>query len=206
MNKLVPYHFFLIWMNSLLATAAHNATLLALVQEFRQDRILLWMRQILMCVNMALSCVYGIFILQSTAKRLPATLPIACTWQENIPFDPEAPNPQTAYIGTILVIAGNVVVFLLATWYLQTGAQRFKRIARAVGWVAMAAIAISATVRAFLLSQAFGSPNVELSDMGERDWNYGQLLAVMLLFMPVITVIEIWRGRFLLQSANTLRD
>lgn len=37
MDVMIPYHFFIIWMLSLLSMAVHNATLLALVHDFRRD-------------------------------------------------------------------------------------------------------------------------------------------------------------------------
>jgi hypothetical protein len=51
-----------------------------------------------------------------------------------------------------------------------------------------------ATVRAYLLSQAFGTPDVNLGDDGERQWSFGQLLSLLMLVLPVISVIEIMRG------------
>ena len=51
-----------------------------------------------------------------------------------------------------------------------------------------------ATARAYLLSQAFGKPDVELSDDGEKQWSFGQLLSLLMLLLPVISVIEIVRG------------
>ena len=54
-NTMVPYHFFIIWMLSLLSMAVHNATLLALARDFRRDWVLRWLRQLLMLANLALS-------------------------------------------------------------------------------------------------------------------------------------------------------
>lgn len=53
---------------------------------------------------------------------------------------------------------------------------------------------IGATARAYLLSQAFGNPDVALSDQGERSWSFGQLLSMLMLILPVISVVEIMRG------------
>ncbi|KAK3905386.1 hypothetical protein C8A05DRAFT_12793 [Staphylotrichum tortipilum] len=190
-NSLMPYHFFLIWMLALLSMATHNAALLALVQDFKRDWVLRWMRQFLMFVNLALSCVYGIYVLQSKVKGLPATLPIGCVWE----LDSTTSNVGGLdYVGTIVTVAGNCVVFGLATWYLQSRNQRFYKAVQVVGLVLMSAIAIGATVRAYLLSQAFGSPDVQLSDQGEKDWSFGQLLSLLMLLLPVISVIEIMRG------------
>ncbi|KAH6611771.1 hypothetical protein B0J18DRAFT_82831 [Chaetomium sp. MPI-SDFR-AT-0129] len=190
-DSLVPYHFFLIWMLALLSMATHNATLLALVQDFKRDWVLRWMRQLLMFVNLALSCVYGVYVLQSKIKGLPATLPIGCVWG----LDSTSSNVGGLdYVGTIATIAGNCVVFGLATWYLQSRRQRFYRIVQIVGLVLMSAIAIGATVRAYLLSQAFGRPDVKLSDEGEKQWSFGQLLSLLMLILPVISVVEVMRG------------
>ena len=141
-NSLVPYHFFLIWMLALLSTATHNAALLALVQDFKRDWVLRWMRQVLMLVNMALSCVYGIYVLHSKIKGLPSTLPIGCVWNMN---STASSVGGLDYVGTIVTIAGNCGVFGLATWYLQSRQQRFHKAVQIVGLTLMSAIAIGAS-------------------------------------------------------------
>ncbi|EJT70184.1 hypothetical protein GGTG_12357 [Gaeumannomyces tritici R3-111a-1] len=194
-STLVPYHFFIIWMLSLLSMAVHNATLLALVHDFRRDWVLRWLRQFLMFVNLALSCVYGVYMLRATAQNLEQTLPIACVWGQGgqtarVPEE----NPGLSYVGTSAVIAGNCAVFALATWYLHSRSQRFYKTIQVVGVVVMFAIAIGAAVRVGLLSQAFGNPSVPLADRGETDWSFGQLLALLMLLLPAISVLEIYRG------------
>ncbi|KAK0614845.1 hypothetical protein B0T17DRAFT_497773 [Bombardia bombarda] len=199
-STLVPYHFFIIWMLSLLSMATHNATLLTLVRDFQRDRVLRWLRQLLMFVNLALSCVYGVFVLQSKIKGLPNTLPIGCVWAADavVPEPGSDEKSMSAggldYVGTIVTIAGNVVVFVLATWYLQSSMQRWFKTVQLVGLVLMAGIAIGAAVRVFLLSQAFGNPDVTLSDQGEKSWSFGQLLSMLMLILPVVSAIEIMRG------------
>ena len=138
-NSLVPYHFFLIWMLALLSMATHNAALLALVKDFKRDWVLRWMRQFLMFVSLALSCVYGIYVLQSKVKGLPNTLPIGCVWV----LDSSVSNVGGLdYAGTIVTIAGNCIVFALATWYLQSRKQRFYKVVQVTGLILMSAIAI----------------------------------------------------------------
>jgi hypothetical protein len=193
MNSLVPYHFFLVWMLSLLSMATHNATLLALVQDYRRDWVLRWLRQALMFVNLALSSVSGVFILQAVSKGLDKdTLPISCVWE--VDGNGAAPNVGLSYVGTIVVIAGNCIIFGLATWYLHSRNQKFYRAIQLVGMVLMAGIAIGAAVRIIRLSQAFGEPSVKLADNGETDWSFGQLLSVLLLIFPLVSVVEIARG------------
>lgn len=192
---LVPYHFFIIWMLSLLSMAVHNATLLALVHDFRRDWVLRWLRQFLMFVNLALSCVYGVYMLRATAQNLEPTLPIACVWGGGTTATrPPDGNAALNYIGTSAVIAGNCAVFALATWYLHSRSQRFYKTIQVVGVVLMAAIAVGAAVRIGLLSQAFGNPTVPLADRGETEWSFGQLLGLLMLLLPAISVLEIYRG------------
>jgi hypothetical protein len=138
-NSLVPYHFFLIWMLALLSTATHNAALLALVHDFKRDWVLRWMRQFLMFANLILSCVYGIYVLQSKIRGLPNTLPIGCVWELSS-SDPNVSGID--YVGTIVTIAGNCVVFGLATWYLQSRRQRFYKAIQIAGLILMLGIAI----------------------------------------------------------------
>lgn len=201
MNSLVPYHFFIIWMLSLLSMATHNATLLALVHDYRRDWVVRWLRQFLMFVNLALSSVSGIFVLQSVAKGLDdETLPIACVWEIGGNGAPD--NAGLSYVGTIVVIVGNAAVFGLATWYLHSKKHKFFNTVQIVGLILMAAIAIGAAVRVILLSQAFGTPSVELKDQGEKEWSFGQLLSMLLIILPLVSVVEVWRGEIDLKPAE----
>jgi hypothetical protein len=203
MNTLVPYHFFLIWMLSLLSMATHNATLLALVHDYRRDWVIRWMRQFLMFVNLALSCVSGVFVLEAVSKGLDdKTLPIACVWE--VDGNGAASNAGLSYVGTIVVIAGNAIIFILATWYLHSKNQKFYKAVQIGGLVLMTAVAIGAAIRIILLSQAFGKPSIELKDEGEKIWSFGQLLSMLLLILPLVSVIEIYRGE--IQVAGPVRD
>lgn len=195
-SSTVPYHFFIIWMLSLLSMAVHNATLLALVRDFRRDWVLRWLRQGLMAANLALSCVYGVFVLRAVSVGLDAsTLPVECVWRPDAAGSGSGTNVGVSFAGTIAVIAGNCATFGLATWYLHSRSQRWYRIIQVVGLFLMVAVAIGAAVRVVLLSQAFGTPSVPLSDEGEKEWSFGQLLGMLFLFLPVISVIEIARGK-----------
>ncbi|KAI0846563.1 hypothetical protein F5Y00DRAFT_271862 [Daldinia vernicosa] len=196
-TSLVPYHFFLVWMLSLLSMAVHNATLLALARDFRRDWVLRWMRELLMLVNLVLSCTYGVFILRCVQRGIgDGTLPVACAWRPETPDGPAAgSNAAVSYAGTGAVVAGNVAVFALAIWYLHARARRFYAAVQAVGLVLMTAFAVGATVRVAYLADAFAhSTPIRLSDGGERDWSFGQLLSVGMLLLPLATVVEILRG------------
>lgn len=202
-DSIAPYHFFLIWLLSLMSAATHNAALLALAGDFRRDWVLRWVRQGLMGVNLVLSCVYGVFVLRSKIGGLPATMPVACAWRTTTTTtttgDP-APPPAAAdvggaYVATILTVAGNAAVFALATWYLHSRAgQRFFRPAQVAGLGLMAVSAVGAAIRAFLLSQAFGTPDVAIRDSGEKEWSFGQVLGLLLLVLPLVSAVEIYRG------------
>ncbi|GAP85515.1 hypothetical protein SAMD00023353_1302350 [Rosellinia necatrix] len=196
-DSMVPYHFFIIWMLSLLSMAVHNASLLALVHDFRRDWVLRWLRQFLIFVNLVLSSLYGIFILKAVGDGInDSTFPIACVWETTDGTGQRSEdNHALSFIGTIVVIAGNVVVFVLATWYLHSRAQRFYKITQIVGLLLMTAISIGAITRVSLLADALGADHpVTLSDGGERQWSFGQLLSVGMLLLPVVSIIEIIRG------------
>jgi hypothetical protein len=203
LDSIIPYHFFIIWMLSLLATVTHLSTLLALVRDFQRDWVLRWLRRFLMLVNLALSCVYGIFILNSVTKGLKPTLPIACVWQ--VSSNGANSNVALSFVGTIAIISGNCIVFGLAVWY--THNSKWAKLAQVVGFVILVAAGIGAAVRVISLSQAFGTPSVPLSDTGETDWSFGQLLPLLLLLLPLVSVIEISRGiygLFLFTESNGL--
>ncbi|KAK9800958.1 hypothetical protein AB5N19_00966 [Seiridium cardinale] len=196
MDIMIPYHFFIIWMLSLLSMAVHNATLLALVHDFRRDWVLRWLRQFLMFVSLALSSVYGGFVLKAVESHLTnSTLPISCVWAPDaVTSDDAGTNVGLSYFGTIAVIAANAIIFLLATWYLHSRDQKFYQITQLVGLVLMTASAVGATVRVVTLAQAFTTPPVPLDGDGERTWSFGTLLSLIMLLLPVISVIEILRG------------
>lgn len=198
MDTMVPYHFFIIWMLSLLSTATHLATLLALVNDFKRDWVLRWLRQALMFVNLVLSIVFGVFVLQAVMKDLKPTLPIACVWQ--IPSHTAASNAGISIAGTIGVIAGQCIVFILGVWYLHSKRRAWLKWIQAAGIMFLLAIGVGAAIRVILLSQAFGTPSVPLNGTGERDWGFGQLLSMLLLLLPLVSAIEIYRGTCILSS------
>lgn len=197
-SVMVPYHFFIIWMLSLLSMAVHNATLLALARDFRRDWVLRWLRQLLMLANLALSCAYGVYVLRGVQTGLSdSTLPVACVWSPDVPPEAarqDADNIAASYAGTIAVIVGNVAVFALATWYLHSRARRFYRGVQLVGLVLMAASAVGATARVVAMAQAFTKPPLPLRDEAERTWSFGSLLSVGMLLLPLVSAIEILRG------------
>ena len=111
---MVPYHFFIIWLLSLLSTATNLSTLLALVNDFKRDWVLRWLRQVLMVINFILSIISGIFILQTVTKNLEPRLPISCVWE--VESQGVSPNAALSITGTIAVIVGNGLTFIAATW------------------------------------------------------------------------------------------
>ncbi|KAL6703998.1 hypothetical protein ACN47E_008849 [Coniothyrium glycines] len=195
MNTMVPYHFFIIWLLSLLSTATNLATLLALVNDFKRDWVIRWIRQILMLVNMFLGILSGIFILQTVLKNLEPRLPIGCVWE--VESRGSSSNAALSIAGTIAVIAGQVITFILATWYLHNRANpAWLKTVQVAGLVACFAMGVGATVRVVLESQAFGSPPKSLNLQGpsEGSWSFGQLLPLLLLALPLMSMLEIMRG------------
>ncbi|KAF2100408.1 hypothetical protein NA57DRAFT_74019 [Rhizodiscina lignyota] len=192
MESMVPYHFFLVWMLSSISTATHSAALLALFNDFKRDWVLRWLRQFLMFVNLMLSIVMGILVLENVVKKLDQTLPIACVWHD--PETGKRSDVVLSVVGTIALMVGNAAIFVMAVWYLHSGTQKWLMVVRAVALLFLAAIGIGAAVRIIILSQAFGHPSVKLSDDGEKVWSFGQLLPLLLLLLPLVSVVEIFRG------------
>jgi hypothetical protein len=196
MKYMVPYHFFIIWLLSLLSTATNLATLLALVNDFKRDWVLRWLRQFFMLVNMCLGVLSGIFILQTVMKDLEPRLPIACVWEVDKRGGPSS-NAAVSIAGTIAVIVGQVVVFVLSTLYLHTRTNpTWMKSVQVAGLVILTAMGVGATVRVVMVSQAFGNvpDGVNLVGSSEKDWSYGQLLPLLLLIMPLISMLEVVRG------------
>jgi hypothetical protein len=192
MEFLDPYHFFIVWMLSLLSTSTHLSTLLALVNDFKRDWMLRWLRQILMLVNLVLSSVSGIFVLKSVLKNLKPTLPIACAWV--LPSGPAASNAAVSVVGTVAVTAGNCIVFGLAVWFLHIENRKWIKYIQSLGYCVLVAGAVGATVRVLQISQAFGHPSVTLADTQEEDWSFGQILPILLLLLPLLSAVELIRG------------
>lgn len=181
-------------MVSLLSTAIHNSTLLVLINSFHSDRILRWLRQIMMFINLALGCVFGVCMLQVVQKGLEhSTLPTACAW--TLPSASAAGGDRAlSFIGTILAIAGNCLVFGAATWLLHDRRQRGFKWIQLAGIVAMTAVAVAASVRVVQESQAFGVAKTPLGDEGEKQWSFATLVTLLMLALPLMTVLEIYRG------------
>ncbi|KAF2032555.1 hypothetical protein EK21DRAFT_98936 [Setomelanomma holmii] len=195
MKNMRPYHFFIIWLLSLLSTATNLATLLALVNDFKRDWVLRWIRQILMLVNMFLGILSGVFILQTVMKNLEPTLPIACVWE--VEGRGSSSNAALSIAGTIAVIAGQAIVFALSTWYLHARVYpKWMKTVQVVCLILLLAMGVGATVRVVMESQAFGSPpeSVHLDGPSEGNWSFGQLLPLLLLALPIISTVEIMRG------------
>jgi len=207
MKTMVPYHFFIIWLLSLLSTATNLATLLALVNDFRRDWVIRSIRQVLMLVNMFLGILSGVFILQSVLKNLEPRLPIACVWE--VESRGSSSNAALSIAGTIAVIAGEVITFVFATWYLHNKSNpRWLKTVQVAGLLACLAMGIGATVRVVLESQAFGNPpkSVNLVGPSEGSWSFGQLLPLLLLTLPIISAIEIMRGETVMPSSSVDND
>lgn len=202
-DVLVPYHFFLVWMQSLLSMVTHNITLLALAHDYRQDWVLRWIRQSLMLVNLILSSISGILVLQAVSKGLDnKTLPIACAWKTE--GNESRSSAGVSWAATISIIVGNCAIFVSATWYLHSRNRRFYRAVQCAGLIVMTAVAVGAGIRICLLSQAFGSPSVTLSDDGEMQWSFGQLLSILVLLYPLLSVVEIYREK--IKSNSRIED
>ncbi|KAF1953374.1 hypothetical protein CC80DRAFT_494665 [Byssothecium circinans] len=195
MKHMVAYHYFIIWLLSLLSTATNLATLLALVNDFKRDWVLRWLRQFFMLVNMFLGVLSGIFILQTVMKNLEPRLPIACVW--NVPGRGTRSDAGISITGTIAVIVLQVVVFIASTLYLHARTNpRWVKSVQVVGLVMLIAMGVGATARVVMVSQAFGTvpDGVNLEGPSEKDWSYGQLLPLLLLVLPLINLVEVVRG------------
>jgi hypothetical protein len=126
---------------------------------------------------------------------MPPRLPIACVWE--VESKGSSSNAALSVAGTIAVIAGQVVTFGFATWYLHNRSNpKWLKTVQVVGLVACLAMGIGATTRVVLESQAFGHPPeaVRLVGPSEGNWSFGQLLPLLLLALPVISTVEIARG------------
>ncbi|PPJ51087.1 hypothetical protein CBER1_07902 [Cercospora berteroae] len=203
----IPYHFFIVWMLSLLSTATNFAALLALVQDLKRDWVLRWLRQFAMFVNMALGITMGIFVLKTNIDDLAPTLPMACVWQAHEKDADAQGNKTLSVVGTIVVIAVTCVIFVLGTWYLHLRRQIWGKTVRIISLVVLMGMAIGVTVRVILIAQGLGgTPSVDLADKGETEWSFGQLLTLMLLVLPFVSALELLRGQMAVPRADAQCD
>lgn len=146
-----------------------------------------------MFFNLALGCVFGACMLQVVQKGLEdSTLPTACAW--SVKDTSAESNNALSFVGTILVIAGNCLVFAGATWLLHDRRQKGFKWIQLAGIVIMTAIAVAATIMVIQVSQAFGVAQTPLSDNGEKQWSFATLVTLLMLALPLMTVLEIYRG------------
>jgi hypothetical protein len=129
-----------------------------------------------------------------TLKNMSPTLAVACVWELDSKGSPSSIGLSIA--GTIVVLVGNCLVFILGVWYLHSKKKgRWIKTAQIVGLVILIAIAVGAAVRVIILSQAFGDPSpTKLVGSSEADWSFGQLLPLLLLLLPLLSAVEIIRG------------
>jgi hypothetical protein len=146
-----------------------------------------------MFINLVLSCVSGIFVLMSVMKDLQPTLPIGCVWE--IPSHSAASNSGISVAGTIAVMAGQCIFFALAVWYLHVRERGWLKIVQVLGLLVLVAMGAGAAIRVIMVSQAFGTASVPLADKWEKEWSFGQLLSLLLLLLPLVSAIEIMRGK-----------
>jgi ACR3 family arsenite efflux pump ArsB len=138
---------------------------------------------------------YGVFVLETVLRDLSPTLPIACIWVDHAKDTAAQSNKALSVVGTIAVVAVTVILFVLSTWYLHMRRQRWGKIVRSVGLLVLVALAVGAAVRVIIASAAFGgSPSVKLSGPSEAAWSFGQLLGMLMLILPFISALEIFRG------------
>ena len=149
-----------------------------------------------MFVNLVLSCTGGVVVLMSVMKDLAPTLPIGCVFK--VEDAKAASNSAISIAGTIAVMAAQVIFFALAVWYLHVRNRGWLKFVQLGGILTLLAMGVGAAVRIILLSQAFGKPNVTLRDQGEKEWSFGQLLSLLLLLLPLISCVEIMRGKLFL--------
>jgi len=146
-----------------------------------------------MLVNLCLSLVSGVFVLLAVMKNMEKTLPMACVW--HLPSHGPPKDAVLSIIGTIAVMAGQVIFFVVGVWYLHIKERKWVKVIQMAGLIILVAIGAGAAVRVILISQAFGKPDVPLKDSGEKDWSFGQLLPLLLLLLPLVSSIEIFRGK-----------
>lgn len=132
-------------------------------------------------------------MLQVVQKGLEhSTLPTACAW--TVQNTSSEGDKALSFVGTILVIAGNCLVFAAATWLLHDRKQMGFKWIQLAGIVAMTAIGVAAVVRVIQESQAFGIAQTPLSDEGEKQWSFATLVTLLMLALPLMTLLEIYRG------------
>jgi len=102
-----------------------------------------------MGINLVLSCVYGGVLLRVKEVGLARTAPVGCVLfagqTDAVTVMGESSVGGMDYVGTVVTIVGNVVVFAAGSWYLQMGKMGAKggcRVVQLVGLVVMFGVAV----------------------------------------------------------------
>ena len=193
MWAMVHYHFFTLWMLSLLSTVTHLSMLLALVDDYKRDLVMRWIRSSLIFANVALSTTCGVLIVIAEMRNLRLTLPIGCTLQP--PPYARSFNVGTSGVVIIVVMTAHWLSFGLGTWALLNRRLKCLKRVQVIGLLVLVAIGIWSAVQLIKSSKAFGTgpPSVYFLDGSEGRWSFGQALPFMLYLQPVISAIEITR-------------
>ena len=212
-EALVTYHFFIVWTVASLSTTTHMITLVALKREWRKDPFIRGMRIALMAISLALVVTYGIINIVSLAKGLRRTLPVACLFVNTPNSSDRFTNKALTTLPSLSVLIGITcsapVLFALAVailgpeWFWLSRKAKLSEFhfEKASKWVALflqVVLAVVVGFQCFIVitsSAAFGGKIDYLAnESNEVTWSFGQVLPIILLLLPILSAIEVFRG------------
>ncbi|KAF1991373.1 hypothetical protein K402DRAFT_459392 [Aulographum hederae CBS 113979] len=211
LHFMIQYHLIAIWMLGGITTMAQFAALIVCFRDLSQNKYLSWLRQLAMFINCALNCVLGAFVASCFGKDLDRRLPVSCSLFPDGPTHKSVkPVRETArypYVvaALVIVILAQVLLLSFAVRALNTAksdptpddTRRRRRhiVYRWVGVVVALLLFIALALILRFTTAAFGRiTDVSLEDHGssEREWSFGQIIPMVLLVFPFITLIETW--------------
>lgn len=202
LHNLTLYHFYILWALSILSTITHSSAICALANEFKIDWVVRWIQQFFVLVNflLFLACTYFLFQAECRVSHQPS---LSIDSALKLPLRPFCGQETGKNILNFFKILYIMLAFILHVCCLKISRINLKsykdhrnsilfcKIFFSVLYIFVAFFVIRSVVTQ---SYAFGSPSVVFSDTKEKEWDFGQILPVLLLILPLISAIESYRG------------
>ncbi|KAF2753760.1 hypothetical protein EJ05DRAFT_521632 [Pseudovirgaria hyperparasitica] len=198
MGSLDFYHFYMVYLIGCFATFCHMATTITLFRQYREDWLMKRIRQLLMGLNAMLSLVVAMFLLRFLFRKLVQTLPIACAWDKALGQEAISENPiwGKPILLIIIVIMCHMLLFGLGIYFLNIKEGKSTKLIQCFTLGVLSAACITIVVQIIEVGDAFpheANADVYMTGKDENSWAYGQVLSMLLLWLPLMALVSIWR-------------
>ncbi|RKF60796.1 hypothetical protein OnM2_047057 [Erysiphe neolycopersici] len=188
------HHFFILWMFSLLSTVTHVSTILALGNEIKRDWVRRWLRQAVISINFLLSFSYCAIIFKASGEDLfnEDETWISIVYLLNSSHD----IPWTDTEASRVIIVGlQIMMLIISVFYLRVHIRGKKRIFLVKSICLLFFTLEGAIVTRSMMLEATDRNSLLNKEEEEDFGNFGQVLPVLLLILPIISAIEQYREK-----------